>query len=139
MPATLDPRKAYATRQHGDLVVVFTWVNDERAMVLLPAHRPGAPWYIVCDSTAWRYDDPAYLARQCVTACEVLGIEPSRPNWVRVAGIIHDGLPDLVAMPSAPPAEFHRGSIGATTLRADGQVLAQQDIRIEREGATYGH
>ena len=25
------------------------------------------------------------------------------------------------------------------TLRADGQVLAQQDIRLEREGATYGH
>ena len=71
--------------------------------------------------------------------CEVLGIEPSRPNWVRVAGIIHDGLPDLVKMPSAPPAEFHRGSFGEMTLRADGQVLAQQDIRIEREGATYGH
>jgi hypothetical protein len=139
MPATLDPSKAYATRQHGDLVVVFTWVNDERAMVLLPAHRPGAPWYIVCDSTAWRYDDPAYLARQCVTACEVLGIEPSRANWVRVAGIIHDGLPDLVKMPSAPPAEFYPGSVGAMTLRADGQVLAQQDIRIEREGATYAH
>ena len=78
MPATLDPRKAYTTRQHGDLVVVFTWVNDERAMVLLPAFRPGAPWYIVCDSTAWRYDDPAYLARQCVTACYVLGIEPPK-------------------------------------------------------------
>lgn len=139
MPASLDLRRAHLHRRHGDLLAVFTWVNDERAMVLLPAFRPGAPWYIVLESAAWLYDDPAYLARQCVTACEVLGIEPSRANWVRVAGIIHDGLPDLVKMPSAPPAEFHRGSYGEMTLRADGQVLAQQDIRIEREGATYGH
>lgn len=139
MPASLDLRRAHLHRRHGDLLAVFTWVNDERAMVLLPAFRPGAPWYIVLESAAFKYDDPAYLARQCVTACEVLGIEPSRANWVRVAGIIHDGLPDLIRMPSAPPAEFHRGSIGEMTLRADGQVLAQQDIRIEREGATYAH
>lgn len=139
MPASLDLRRAHLHRRHGDLLAVFTWVNDERAMVLLPAFRPGAPWYIVMESAAFKYDDPAYLARQCVTACEVLGIEPSRANWVRVAGIIHDGLPDLIRMPSAPPAEFHRGSFGAMTLRADGQVLAQQDIRIEREGATYAH
>ena len=139
MPASLDLRRAHLHRRHGDLLAVFTWVNDERAMVLLPAFRPGAPWYIVMESAAFKYDDPAYLARQCVTACEVLGIEPSRANWVRVAGIIHDGLPDLIRMPSAPPTEFHRGSFGAMTLRADGQVLAQQDIRIEREGATYGH
>ena len=139
MPASLDLRRAHLHRRHGDLMVVFTWVNDERAMVLLPAFRPGAPWYIVMESAAWQYDDPAYLARQCVTACDVLGIEPSRPNWVRVAGIIHDGLPDLIRMPSAPPAEFHRGAVGAMTLRADGQVLAQQDIRLEREGVTYAH
>lgn len=139
MPASLDLRRAHLHRRHGDLLAVYTWVNDERAMVLLPAYRPGAPWYVVMESAAWQYDDAAYLARQCVTACEVLGIEPSRPNWVRVAGIIHDGLPDLVRMPSAPPAEFHRGAVGAMTLRADGQVLAQQDIRLEREGVTYAH
>lgn len=139
MPASLDLRRAHLHRRHGDLLAVYTWVNDERAMVLLPAFRPGAPWYIVMESAAWQYDNPAYLARQCVTACDVLGIEPSRPNWVRVAGIIHDGLPDLIRMPSAPPAEFHRGAVGAMTLRADGQVLAQQDIRLEREGVTYAH
>lgn len=138
MPATLDLRRAHRHRRHGDLVVIFTWINDERAMVLLPAYRPGAPWYVVMESAAWKYDDPTYLAHQCVKACEVLGIEPSRPNWVRVAGIIHEGLPDLVKMPSAPPAEFHRGTFGEMTLRADGQVLAQEAIRIEREGATYG-
>ena len=64
MPATLDPRKANATRQHGDLVVVYSWVNEERATVLLPAFRPAGPWYIVLESAAFKYDDPAYLARQ---------------------------------------------------------------------------
>ncbi len=75
MPATLDLRKAHATRQHGDLLAIFTWINDERAMVLVPAYRPGAPWYVVAESASFRYDDPKYVALQCVKACEVLIVE----------------------------------------------------------------
>jgi hypothetical protein len=138
MGATLDLRKAHLSRQHGDLTAIYTWINDERAMVLLPTYRTGAPWYVVCESAAYKYDDPAYLARQCVTACEVLGIEPSTPNWSRVASIIHEGLPELIRMPSAPLPEYLRGSFGHMELRADGQVIAGEDIRIEREGAAYG-
>jgi hypothetical protein len=138
MGVTLDLRRAHLSRYHGDILAIYTWVNDERALVLMPAFRKGAPWYIVCESAAFKYDDPTYLATQCVKACEVLGLEPSRANWVRVASIIHDGLPDLIRMPSAPPAEYLRGSMGAMELRADGQVIAGDDIRIEREGATYG-
>ncbi|GAA4400399.1 hypothetical protein [Quisquiliibacterium transsilvanicum] len=138
MGASLDTRKAHLTRQHGDIIAVYTWVNDERAMVLIPAYRPGAPWYIVMESAAFRYDDPTYLASQCAKACEVLGIEPSRPNWVRVATIIHEGLPDLIRMPSAPLPEQHAASIGSMQLRADGQVLAEQDVRLDKEGVQYG-
>jgi hypothetical protein len=138
MPATLNLCKAHATRQHGDLLVVFTWINDERAMVLVPAYRLGAPWYVVAESASFRYDDPKYVAVQCVKACEVLGIKPSKENWARVGGIIVDGLPDLIRMPSAPRPDFRPGSFGEMTLRADGKVLAQQDIRLEREGVAYG-
>jgi hypothetical protein len=138
MPATLNLCKAHATCQHGDLLVVFTWINEERAMVLVPAYRPGAPWYVVAESASFRYDDPRYVAVQCVKACEVLGIKPNKENWARVGGIIVDGLPDLIRMPSAPQQEFRPGSFGEMTLRADGQVLAQQDIRLEREGVAYG-
>jgi hypothetical protein len=138
MGVTLDLRRAHLSRYHGDILAIYTWVNDERALVLMPAFRKGAPWYIVCESAAFKYDAPTYLATQCVKACEVLGLEPSRANWVRVASIIHEGLPDLIRMPSAPPAEYLRGSMGAMELRADGQVIAGDDIRIEREGATYG-
>ena len=139
MGASIDLQKAHLSRQHGDITAICSWLNDERALFLIPTFRKGAPWYIVCESAAWRYDDPAYLATQCVKACEVLGLEPSKPNWVRVATIIHETLPDLIRMPAAPLPELRNSSVGAMTLRADGQVLAQQDIRLERaEGATYG-
>lgn len=138
MPVSLDTRKAHLVRQHGDLMAVYTWVNDDRAMVLIPARRPGAPWYIVMESAAFRYDDTAYLARQCVKACDVLGIEPSRQNWVRVATIINEGLPDLVRMPSAPPAEQYAGSFGRLVLHADGDLILEDDVRLDKEGVTYG-
>ena len=37
MPVSLDLRKAYKVRRHGDLLAIYTWVNDERALVLLRA------------------------------------------------------------------------------------------------------
>lgn len=138
MPASIDTRKAHLVRQHGDLFAIYTWVNDERALVLVPARRPGAPWYIVMESAAFRYDDTAYLARQCVKACDVLGIEPSRQNWVRVATIINEGLPDLVRMPSAPPAEQYAASFGRMELRADGDLILEDDVRLDKEGVNYG-
>jgi hypothetical protein len=138
MGVSIDLRKAHLTRQHGDLVAVYTWMNDERALILIPAFRSGAPWYVVFESAAFKYDDPKYLATQCVKACDVMGIEPSRPNWVRVATIINEGLPDLIRMPSAPPQELHSASFGKMQLKADGKSISEQDIQIEKEGASYG-
>ena len=138
MGVSLDLRKAHLSRVHGDITAVYTWVNDERALVLIPTYRKGAPWYVVLESAAFKYDDPTYLARQCITACDVLGLEPSRQNWVRVATLINEGLPDLVRMPSAPPTEYLRSAVGRMELRVDGESVAGKDIRIEREGASYG-
>ena len=142
MSATLDPRKAFLTRRHGDLLAVYSWVNDERALILLPALRPGAPWYVVMESAAhtWDDSDPANVpavAAKALKACEVLGLEPTPRNARRVAAIVIDGLPDLIRMPAAPPAERHDASIGRMTLRADGRTLAEQDLRLEKGGATY--
>ena len=138
MAAQLDPRKAHLVRRHGDIMAVYTWINDERALVLIPALRPGAPWYCVLESAAFKYDDPRYLARQCVTACDVLGIEPSKPNWVRVATIINEGLPDLIRMPSAPLPELEMAAIGEMKLFADGKLLGGDEIRLEKESVSYG-
>jgi hypothetical protein len=143
MPATIDTRRAHLVRQHGDLTAIYTYVNDERAIVLVPSRRPGAPWFVVCESAAYTWDDsdPRYVgdvARKALKACDVLGLEPTPTNARRVASIIIDGLPDLIRMPSAPGPEHYRGSFGRMELRADGQTIAEQDIRIEKDGgATY--
>lgn len=139
MGATLDLNKAHLTRQHGDLLAVFTWVNDERSLVLIPAFRKGSAWYIVCESAAFKYDNPRYLADQCRKAAEVLGMEPSPNNWYKLATVIHEALPDLIEMPSAPDALLSRASYGEMKLLADGKLMAGQEIRLEREeGASYG-
>lgn len=139
MGATLDLSKAHSHRVHGDLAAIFTWVNNERSLVLVPHRRPGAPWYIVGESASWKYNDPSYLARQCKVACDVLGLEPSMPNWVRIASIINEALPDLIRMPSAPDPELLKGNYGHRELREAGKVILSDDIKLEAEtGATYG-
>ena len=142
MPASIDTRKAHLTRQHGDLTVIYTWVNDQRAMVLLPHLRPGAPWFVVMESASYSWDDSEQgnvhnVASKAAKACDVLGIEASRSNAYRVAKIIIEGLPDLIRMPSAPPKEYHRASFGNLLLKADGKPIASEEIRVEKEGMTY--
>jgi hypothetical protein len=142
MPATIDTRKAHLVRHHGDISAIFSWVNEERAMVLVPNRRPGAPWYVVMDSAAYTWDDSvpgnvATVARKASKACEVLGLEPTPTNCRRIAGIVIDGIPDLVRMPSAPPPEYLRGAIGQMILKEAGKTIAGEDIRVEKEGASY--
>jgi len=138
MAVSLDLRKAHASHVYGEVTAILTWVNDERALVLLATHRKGSPWYIVCESAAWKYDDPSYLASQCAKAAEVLDLDQTSTAWFKLATIINDGLGDLVRMPSAPPPEYVSGNFGHSILSADGKVVAEQDIRVEREGVTYG-
>ena len=137
MPATLDLRNAHLSRRHGDLLAVYTWVEDERALVLLPALRRNAAWFIVGESAAYRYDDPGYLARQAMFACTVLGIEPTAGNALRVATIIHEGLPDLIRMPGPPLAPLG-AALGEVTLRVDGKPLSGATLHAERSGVHYG-
>ena len=147
MGISLDLNKAHRHRVHGQITCIFTWMKvgadspaqPERAMVLIATHRNvKTPWFIVMESAAFKYDDPVYLAHQAKKACEVMGIEPSRSGWFGIAKIIHDGLEDLIRMPSAPEPDYIRKALGSMQLRADGQILAQQDIRLEQEGAEYG-
>lgn len=143
MSVSIDTAKAYLTRVHGDVTAIYTWVNDERAMVLAATYRPGnpflpgAPLYVVLERNAHAYDDPVQLARTARKASEVLGLDASTVAWVKLATIIHEGLPDLVRMPHAPDKELLRGSYGSTILSADGVPLASHDVRIEKDGLEY--
>jgi hypothetical protein len=134
--AHLDLNKAHLVRKHGDLLAIYTWINDERAIVLLPALRKNAAWYCLLESAAYKYDEPRYLARQSAIAADVLGIEPNTRNWSRIASILHEGLSDLIRMPNAPEKDVSK-SYGSVVLRADGVPIGGEDIRFEHEGVAY--
>jgi len=140
---SIDLRKAHLSRQYGDITAVYSWINDGRALFLIPSYRKGAPWFIVMEPAAHEWDDHdaqnvMQVAHRAVKACEVLGIEPTPQNARRIVSIVNDAIPDLVRMPSAPPTEYYSASHGQMLLRADGVPLAAEEIRIEKQGATYG-
>ena len=150
MGVSLDLRKAHHSRIHGDIVAVLTWVNDERSLVLLPAHRKDAGWYILGESAAWKWNinaiDPTernqvlvHADAQARIACMMMGIEATLRNRARIVNIITDVLPDLVRMPAAPEQEMVDAALGEMRLMADGKVIAAEDIKVEKKaGATYG-
>lgn len=135
MGASLNIKNAFKAHQIGEIIYLLTWVNDERAIVLM-THKPKAPWFVVCESASYKYDDPTYLAAQARKAAEVLGLEYSTGSWYKIAKIIHDGLPDLIRMPSAPPTEFDK-AFGEMTLKGDGEVLKQEEMRHEKDIVEY--
>ena len=142
MGVSLDLSKAHRSRQYGDLTAVYSWINDERALFLIPSYRKGAPWFIVMEpaSHEWNDQDPSNISsvvRRAMKACEVLGIEGNPTNCRRIVGIVNDAIPDLVRMPASPPTEYYRASAGSMELRADGQVMVREDIRIEKTGAEF--
>jgi len=138
MGVSIDLARAHASHHYGEIIAVFTWVNDERALVLLPAYRKGAPWFVVMESASFKYDNPVYLARMSAKAAEVLGMEEAAGTAFKIANIIIEGLPDLIRMPSAPEPQMSKAAYGNMELRADGETIARQDIHLEHEGVTYG-
>lgn len=149
MGVSLDLRKAWKHQRHGDLLVVLTWVNDERSLVLMPALRRQAGWYIVQESAAylWGVDHPSpevakpamlHAVRQAHVACDILGLEPSKMNRARVMSVITGWIPDLCRMPSEPVQAPAGPTMGEIVLRADHKPIAAESIRHEDAGVSYG-
>ena len=135
MGLTVNTARAHATYRRGDLTLILTWVNDERAMVLLPTFRQGASWFIVTDSVAWRYDDPHYLARMSVKAAEVMGMEGQE---VRIGSFLHDHLGDLVTMPGAPPPRQTKATHGEIKFLRGGKEVGGEEARsLIADGAEF--
>ncbi len=124
---------ALFTRRHGDIAAAFQFVNDEPAMVLWPIRRTGCAAFIVCLSSAFKYDDPKYLAEQAKVACQLWGFDDVS-QWYRIAKIINDGLGDLVKMPPDPASYQERkrtaGSIGEMSLSVAGDTVSQSEIYL---------
>ena len=141
--ASIDLRKAYTSRQYGDILAVLSWLNDTRALFLIPAMRRRAPWFVVLEPAAHEWDDRSatrvrLAARRAMRACEVLGLGQHPRTAHRIVRIVNDALPDLVRMPSRQPNDFRPASYGQITMRADGVPIAAEEIRFEDAGATYG-
>lgn len=135
MSAVIDTRKAHLVRQHGDITAVYTWINDERALVLIPTFRSRPTWYVIPDSAAYQYDDDQYLKHAAVRACEIMGFGPSAQTAFRIASIIIEGLPDLIGMPHEPADAVEEAvkamkRVGEMHLKADGEVVGSEDITV---------
>jgi hypothetical protein len=117
-------------RVHGDIVASYQYVNGERAMILWPRHRKGVPAFIVCDSAAFKYDDPKYLASQGRKCAEMWGMESSATVWFRVATIIHEGLGDLIRLPPEPVQVVSGPVIGEASLRMNGVEVGGAEVKM---------
>lgn len=131
----IDLTRHHFWRELGDMVLVGTWVfNDEKedtepALVVLPRYRPPSSVKpcVIGLSAAFKYDDPAYLARSARHIGIALGFEDSMSRARRIAEMIHDHLPDLIRMPNDPTVTIQVGE--ATLQMADGsrKTLAVTD------------
>lgn len=134
MPATLDTKDAHLVRYHGDIAAVYSWLEDQRALFLVPHLRPGAPWFVVPEPSAyaWNDEDPDTardVAGRAAKACEVLGLEPTTRNAYRIAKIVVEGIPDLIKMPSKPPDRLG-AALGEMRALAEGQLVGGEEIRL---------
>lgn len=140
MSATLNFANSYLSRVHGEITAIYTWMGEERVMVLLPTYRSNATWFVVREPLAHLYDNPRHLLTKAIEACDVMGFGISKFTAALVARVIHDGLPDLIGMPSAPPPEMTKASYGSLILSADGKPIAAEEVRYEAgENAEYEH
>lgn len=131
MGASLNFANCHLSRVHGEITCLYTWMGEERVMVLLPTYRRDATWFVVREPLAHLYDDPRHLLTKAIEACDVMGFGISKFTAAKIARVIHDGLPDLVRMPSSPPPEMSKGTYGSLILKADGQEIGGEEIRYE--------
>lgn len=106
----LDLEQNHFVKQRGDITVYGTWVGEnlsesEPCLVLVPTYRMGTKPCCVALSSAYKYDDPIYLANASRRFNEALGFEDSSTRVVKVASAIVEHLGDLIAMPPKPKSE----------------------------------
>lgn len=132
MGATLDLTKAHLRRTHGDIDAVYSWLNDERALFLIPRMRKNPTWFIIMEKNAHEYTNDAVLMAAGIKAMLLWDMEPTKQNAFRVAKIIDEGLADLIRMPAAPEPEYVKAAFGEMHMRADGETIKSDVISVEK-------
>lgn len=106
----LDLTRYHFKRELGDLTLFGTWLyNDDQedtepAIVLVPRFRMSdrTKPIAIALSSAFKYNDPRYLAHASAVFAKKLGFEDSMTTTHKIASVIHDHLLDLIKMPLEP-------------------------------------
>jgi len=134
--------RAWKVQQVGDIVRAYHWVSDEPAMVIYPARaRLNAGAYVICLSSAFKYDDMRYLVRQAAIAAHVMGMDETSFTINRIGTAIHDGLLDLIKMPPEPQwvKDLDKGAVFAELeIKADGKTIIEREVYEGDRGNVHG-
>lgn len=144
MAIQIGGSKAWIVRLHGDIGVSFQWVNDEPAMILFPAKKSsiGAGAFVLCLSAAHRYADSKtggptpYLIRSAAMAAGQMGFMQTDTFVIRkIADVILDSLPDLIAMPPEPQ-QFNKeqtDTVGEMLIKMNGETIVHQEVSMPQQ------
>lgn len=142
MGVMLGGDKAWKTRQTGDIVSSFQWVNGEPSMVLWAArrHTLGAGAFVLQLSAAHKYADnrgmpTRYCAQMTEQIARQLGMEPGPWTQKRIADVILDGLSDLVDMPPEPTGltQAQTQAIGEMSIKVEGETVHEAVVTAPTE------
>lgn len=125
----LDLNFRHFTRSRGLLLIIGTWYRDE-AMQWQPAlaivrsddeiKRIAVPC-IVPAANAWVWSeeigDPARAAQSAFEFAKALRIDDDALNVLRLAGLIHDHIPDLLSIPPLPASERGERGVAEGVIR----------------------
>jgi hypothetical protein len=143
MAVHIGGKDSYLQRVIGDIVCSFQWINDEPAMILWPKVRRtlNNAAYVICLSAAYKYADPRYLVTASAEAAETIGMDVSKYTVYRIADIIIEGLPDLLAMPPSNKAwkeATQQEQIGELLIKVDGQTIKHTEVTVPQGMSTAG-
>lgn len=143
MAASFGGTNAWKVQLVGDLIRAYHWVNDEPAMVIYPARQrsENAGAFIICLSSAFKYDDLKYLVKQAAIAASVIGMDETRQTIHRIGTAIHDGLLDLIKMPPEPQwhKDLSKGEVIAELeVRKDGKTVIEREVHAGERGGVHG-
>lgn len=96
-------------RELGDLTVFGTWLynadqeDTEPCLVIIPRYRARGTYKpaVIPLSSAFRYNDPAHLARAAAVFAKNMGFE-DMVSAHKLANLIYDHLGDLISIPVDP-------------------------------------
>lgn len=103
------------TRHHrlipsGDLVLLLTWIHNpdqddyEPCMVIVPRYRKKGTYKACCValSSAWQYNEPAYLAMASRRFAKMLGMDDNMSTVHKIGELLYSNLGELLKTPPSP-------------------------------------